>query len=592
MRKKHNLFPEHVTLFFPFLRSRKKKREYIRNLWQGKVTKEQNFDQVSIYHQFKKESGTKDLLDDRTWQDLDMDRIFSRIDTTAGAPGRQFLYHLLRTGSHKSTGEIREKHGEYKKIAEQTGAREQLQLLLNKLDSENAYLIPFLFFEEMPDAPGYRFLFYISALSAFTSTILTFFYSPFILGIVFFGLINIFIHLFYGGKLSEHLSSISHLSLMMRTAIKICKSKKNLDIQQIKTLRNSRRFSEKMQKGISYLLHDPNTLDEIQAIIFFYLNMICLLDIFLFFKLRKKITANRQKLLEIFEAIASIDASISISSYLERVDYYAIPCFNKNREISFTAVYHPLLEKPEANSIDISGRSVMITGSNMAGKTTFIKTIGVNTILARALFFCLARQANIPELTVKAMIRRDENIEGGKSNFFDEVEHVREFLEISKTSEHTLFLIDEIFRGTNTVERVSSSEAVLSFLGRDNFVFVTTHDVELQELLEKKYIMYHFSEKIIDDLYTFDYQLKQGPCRSRNAIRLLQMTGYPDEIVKNLDGNEFRLRSNGTMTRKEPFYKVTEFEGKVNIRMFARTESEARKMLKALCDNISETLTP
>lgn len=533
MKKKRTLFPEHMALFFPFLRSRKKKLEYIKNLWQGKIPKEQNFEQVAIYHQFKKESGAKNLVDDKTWQDLDMDTIFSKIDTTAGAPGRQYLYHLLRTISHKSNEEIQAKHGEYKRIAEQGEIREQLQLLLNKLDTDNAYLIPFLFFEEMPDAPGYRFLFYISALCAFFSTVLAFYYSPFILGVMVFGFINIFIHLFYGGKLSEHLSSISQLSQMLRTAVKICKLKKNLNLPQIKTLRNYDRVTEKMLKGITYLLHDPNTLDEIQAIIFFYLNMICLLDIFLFFKLRKKIIENRQKLLEIFEAIASIDASISVSSYLERVGYYAIPCFNKNREISFSAVYHPLLENPVANSIGIYGQSVLITGSNMAGKTTFIKTIGVNTILARALFFCHAQQANIPELTVKAMIRREENIEGGKSYFFDEVEQVRKFLEISKTSESTLFLIDEIFRGTNTVERVSASEAVLSFLAGKNFVFVTTHDVELQELLEKKYIMYHFSEKIIDDQYTFDYKLKQGPCRSRNAIRLLQMTGYPEEIIKS-----------------------------------------------------------
>ena len=120
-----------------------------------------------------------------------------------------------------------------------------------------------------------------------------------------------------------------------------------------------------------------------------------------------------------------------------------------------------------------------------------------------------------------------------KSYYFEEVLTIKEMIDNSGNGKPNLFLLDEIFKGTNTIERISAGKAVLSFMAKaDNIVFVSTHDIELADLLKDQYILYHFSEKVDHQTVDFDYKLKDGKLKNRNAIRILQINGYPDEIIK------------------------------------------------------------
>jgi DNA mismatch repair ATPase MutS len=94
-----------------------------------------------------------------------------------------------------------------------------------------------------------------------------------------------------------------------------------------------------------------------------------------------------------------------------------------------------------------------------------------------------------------------------------------------------VFLIDEIFRGTNTVERIASSAAVLRHLAARQLVFATTHDTELQAMLADRFEMFHFTDQVVDQRYGFDYRIQPGPVRSRNAIKLLALSGYPQAVT-------------------------------------------------------------
>ena len=239
----------------------------------------------------------------------------------------------------------------------------------------------------------------------------------------------------------------------------------------------------------------------------------------------------RGELAEVFEEVSSLDTAISVASYIESLPRHCIPELTAKTDIVLDNACHPLLENPVPNSFNSASKSALITGSNMAGKTTFIKTVGVNVILARSLGICLAARAAVPALTVKSSMRREDALGDGKSYYFAEVEQLLSFITLNNKSRRYLFLIDEIFRGTNTIERISSATAVLNFLGRENIVLVTTHDIELQEMLGDGYRMYHFSEQVEGERFFFDYTLKNGPTRSRNAIKLLELSGYPAEIV-------------------------------------------------------------
>jgi len=127
-------------------------------------------------------------------------------------------------------------------------------------------------------------------------------------------------------------------------------------------------------------------------------------------------------------------------------------------------------------------------------------------------------------------IRGEHSVESGKSHYFAEVEEIQSFLASAAHGECRVFLIDELFSGTNTVERIAAARAVLKALAATSQVLVTTHDVELRALLGDAYELYHFRENPDIDGF-FDYRPRPGPVTERNAIRLLARMGFPEEIV-------------------------------------------------------------
>jgi DNA mismatch repair ATPase MutS len=182
------------------------------------------------------------------------------------------------------------------------------------------------------------------------------------------------------------------------------------------------------------------------------------------------------------------------------------------------------------NSIRLDGQSALITGSNMAGKTTFIKMVGTNILLGRTLGICLASKATVPRSGVRASIRGEHSVESGKSHYFAEIEAILSFIESAKRGDASVFLIDELFSGTNTVERIAAACAVLQSISANAQMLVTTHDVELQELLGQRFDLYHFQENPDVEGF-FDYRLRAGRATERNAIRLLERMGFPEDIV-------------------------------------------------------------
>lgn len=254
----------------------------------------------------------------------------------------------------------------------------------------------------------------------------------------------------------------------------------------------------------------------------------------------KRIIEHKQLLIDIYNAVAGIDSAISVASYLSTNTNYCNPIFTSNDQFDFDGVAHPLVDEAIANDFKSHKQSALITGSNMAGKSTFIKTIGTNLILAQTIWICHARAARISRCCVMSSIKNTDSLSEGKSYYFAEIEALLRLIKESDGDQSHLFLIDEILHGTNTAERVASSGAILTHLSRRNTVLVTTHDVELTELLPDNFASFHFRETT-DLNNLFDYKIRSGPCTTRNAISLLESIGFPADVISAARHNASKL---------------------------------------------------
>ncbi|MEQ9443592.1 MAG: hypothetical protein RIG62_31425 [Cyclobacteriaceae bacterium] len=276
---------------------------------------------------------------------------------------------------------------------------------------------------------------------------------------------------------------------------------------------------------------------DIGAVFEFLLEMLkalFLIEPLLLFNVLKKLDTKRDQIHEVYRFVAEIDAALSLSALRESLPYYARPTLTEpKKSLSGQDIYHPLVDDFVANSVELSGKSMLLTGSNMSGKTTFIRTVGINAIMGQAFNTCFARAFTLPRLKVHSAIRITDDLMSEKSYYFEEVLTIRQMLEASEAKEPCLFLLDELFKGTNTVERVAAGASVLKYLNQhDHFVLVATHDLELAAYLRDKYDLYHFTEVIEDDSIVFDYQLKSGRLQTTNAIRILELNQYPPQVVR------------------------------------------------------------
>ncbi|HEU4619064.1 MAG TPA: hypothetical protein VFV10_13570 [Gammaproteobacteria bacterium] len=274
----------------------------------------------------------------------------------------------------------------------------------------------------------------------------------------------------------------------------------------------------------------PAGLNELAQSLYLWFNIAFLLELVVYVRTIDRFLEIRLLLQSTFDAVGAVDAAVAVASYLELHPDHCRPAVADERVIDIQGGRHPLIAEPVENSIRLEGRSALIAGSNMAGKTTFIKMVAINLIFGRTLGFCFASKAAIPRSSVMASIRGEHSVASGKSHYFAEVEAIHAFIESARRGDCAVFVIDELFRGTNTVERLAIARAVLESLCENAQLLVTTHDVELQALLAGRYDLYHFQEDPDVEGF-FDYRLRAGATRARNAIRLLERMAFQDDVV-------------------------------------------------------------
>ncbi len=235
-----------------------------------------------------------------------------------------------------------------------------------------------------------------------------------------------------------------------------------------------------------------------------------------------------------------LEALISLANFAALNPGYSFPDISLPAEFAFQArdMGHPLLPPQEKVCNDFTltapGQIAIITGSNMAGKSTFIKTVGINLCLAYAGGTVNARLLRAVPMRLHTCIRIRDSLTDGYSYFYAEVQCLKHLLEKLREQDKlpVLYLVDEIFRGTNNRERLIGSRAYLrSAAGKNGLGLLATHDLELASLAEENHPVhnYHFRDQVQAGKLIFDYKIQTGPCQTSNALSIMQMEGLPVE---------------------------------------------------------------
>jgi hypothetical protein len=491
---------------------------------------------------------TAGVLDDRTWADLDLDAVFTCIDRTESTLGQGALYHRLRTSPAGDRLHVFE--ALIARLTSDAPARERCQAALARLQDPYGYDLWRLGRPDAIQGRNWHVVFPLltwATIALVFATIVRHELWPALIGVLVGDLV---VRMMAAGEVTALGHAIRQVAPIVASGEELA-FLRGPDIDDVvATIGSDARPLRRLKTIARWASNDPLMLSfresglalvssHLRSAIYEYVNMLLLLDGNAVYFGAREVRAHGGRLLRLVAAIGEIDAALSVASWRRERNDWTRPHFRSPGEPARVEnVRHPLLVDAVPNSIVLeAGRGVLVTGSNMSGKSTFLRTVGVTAVLAQTINTCLASRYEAPVFTVQSCIGRSDDLIAGKSYYIVEVEQVLERLHASEQTSPHLFLFDELFRGTNAVERIAAGEAVLrAFLGSDgrrrsHVVLAATHDSELVALLHGVYAPYHFGDSVGAEGLTFDYRLEEGPATTRNAIALLELRGAPDAVV-------------------------------------------------------------
>lgn len=486
-----------------------------------------NFDKLNQSIEYV--NKTKFSIDDITWIDLDMKNVFYNINYTVTTPGEECLYNWLKNPLDNIEGFNYRKN--YINTYNNKDVVNKLRYKLAKIgyckhnykqvlkEDFNVSIIMSVVFMMLMIINTIILVYSISIRSGKYIPIFSIFF-----------IINLLVHLKFIKKYGTQVDVLNYILNLLVF------SKNSKDIVErvdpalaVRFNKLNVLFKNVLNKGI--LVTNIEGLNILQD----YLNIIFLIKEINFVKISRKLFKYKKEITELFDMVGELDAILSIVEYRSKLNYYCIPDLNNNENNIFVSeMYHPLLDNPISNSININ-KSIAITGSNMSGKSTFLRTVGLNTIFAQSICTCLCEKYKAGFFSLVTSISLNDNILKGKSYFLMEAEAIKHMIAVKDNEYNSLFLIDEIFKGTNPVERLAAAMEILNLLALGNTrVLVATHDLHiLPELVGYEY--YYFTESITKNSLEFDYKIHSGVTTTRNAIKILQYINYPIDIVNKIN---------------------------------------------------------
>ncbi|MNJ96780.1 DNA mismatch repair protein MutS [compost metagenome] len=461
--------------------------------------------------------------------------LWTLLDETLTDGGQRRLLHWMSV-SPLDKNILRERQNKIQKLRSQTWFYTRLGLDTNAEELNLATLQIQDFLKTPFTAPGFSKLFALNMvvwLLTFAAALYSIFSGDSLPVFVFlpFPLLSLFSLGSVGSAFKQGVGLSLHMSSLVpifHSLEKQATTHKELQSLCTSILKESpSKAARKLEFALGFLGTQTNPL------LHFLLNVIVpwtMVSVFFSERLRRKISHGFPLCIDELSEI-EVFGSLLI---LDRYQTQTYPEFADKPTLNCRQIYHPLLDRSRAVANDFGfpeSKSLgLLTGSNMSGKSTFLRTVGVNQVLANMGAPVFADQFVTIPLKIETCIEVSDSLRDGYSYFYSEVRRLRDILQTAATGAPVLFLIDEIFRGTNNRERQIGSKAVIRTLAKErtSLGFISTHDLELTSLEETNpsLINLHFREDIDESgKMVFSYHLRHGPCPTTNALRIMAAEG-------------------------------------------------------------------
>ena len=509
------------------------------------------------------------VLDDITCNDLEFETLFKRIDRCFSSAGEECLYSMLRTPVFDDK-ELERRRKLKDHLEENEDERVALQMFFACVGrtgkySAGEYLDNIMELEEKSSLPHY-----VLIAVMLISVAVMFFNTGAGVFILLTALIYNFITYFKEkSRIDPYITTFAYFLRLLDVAKELQKmypeAVKNAgpagasavadgnsgDVETdngrsiindtIRRISDDRKPFESFYRFSFFLTGSDGMSSGPLDIVMDYLRMGLHLNLIKFNSMQKTVKKYGQNLEDIIYLMGYIEALISVGEFEKslKTSCCGILTGTSADGIYAKAMYHPLIDEAVANDLELNG-SMLLTGSNASGKSTFLKTVAVCQLLAQTITVVPASEFRSGFYRIYSSMSLRDDLEGGRSYFVVEIDAIKRILDAvtadnpedqsSKTK--VMCFVDEVLRGTNTIERIAASAQILeSFDEMGIQVFAATHDNELTYILEDSFDNYHFEEKIENNDVLFNYRLQKGRAKSRNAIRLLSVMGYSESIT-------------------------------------------------------------
>jgi DNA mismatch repair ATPase MutS len=475
-------------------------------------------------------SGTYQV-DDRTWGDLGLDAVFDASDRTLSAVGEQVLYAHLRRPTVTSEA-LADRLALVEHLEGSPAARDALRRELSLLGTADGDYLADMIWRNDRQLPISLWTFRLAALAATMMIAVPFVFSVMAgaLGLVAMLLLNMWLHGRARLSSSSDMRSVRYLSRFLRTAHRLGRTPELEPARRAVLARLARESRALRRKLAIYRLLNLNAFDELLGTI----NVYFLIEARTCASAFGEIVRLRPLLQQAFAALGALDCAQSISKWRSELPSWTKPVLaTESQPTSVIDLVHPLLADPVPNSVTLEGGGLVVTGSNMSGKSTFLRSVGVGAVLAQAIGTVTARSYSAGFLQVRSVMSGSDDLLTRKSYYLDEAQAVLHAIDGRKEAASLLCVFDELFRGTNSAERVAAGVSVVRWLvERGGLVVLATHDLHAAVLLEEALVSVHFRDQVDDRGITFDHRLRPGPAPRTNALDVLAHVGYPPQIVE------------------------------------------------------------